>query len=516
MKKIITLFIIAISVFFLNGCTKKFLDTQPLNALSNGTFWKSENDANMAIMGCYDALQQLYGGGPWGIGYIQTEGMTDNAYFNWGNGLDDLDQARATPSNGQVTGWWGANYLGIVRANNVLAYVPAIKMDSSAKNSILGEAKFIRAAFYLNLAMTFQNVPLILEPQTLATANVPKNTRDEVFTQIIKDFQDAANELPKERTSSESGRATQGAALGMLTRTYLYDNMWPEAANTAKEIMDNFDYSLNPNYQQLFTLSGETSKEILFAVDFERGVKEGELVGRWIGVPPPFIAPLPDLVNAYYCTDGKPINVSPLFKGDLSWTPNLNDLDYLKDTLQYENRDPRLDMTIVRNGGMWLGKPIVTYYTLDYLHFRKWAEESNADMNDGAQNFYIIRYADILLMRAEALVMSGNYNESEVDNLIDQIRQRPSVMMPKVEEMEGTGLSKDSLMSIIKHERRIEFAYEGTRYYDLERWGELKKVYENVWAPLPRVYLDPSSSIWPIPQSEIDVNSKLEQNKEWQ
>ena len=86
MKKIITIFIIGISVLLFSSCSKTFLSTQPLNALSNGTFWKTQNDANMAITGCYDALQQLYGGGPFGIGYIQTEGMTDNAYFNWGNG----------------------------------------------------------------------------------------------------------------------------------------------------------------------------------------------------------------------------------------------------------------------------------------------------------------------------------------------------------------------------------------------------------------------------------------------
>jgi hypothetical protein len=159
---------------------------------------------------------------------------------------------------------------------------------------------------------------------------------------------------------------------------------------------------------------------------------------------------------------------------------------------------------------------------------RKWTEENNSENHfDSPQDFYVIRYAHVLLMRAEALVQSGSYSEGEVIGLINHIRDR--VNMPHVEDVEGTGLSQSELLEVVKHERRVETAFEGLRYFDLMRWGELKKKYDEYMnggelqemkdrgfpTPRDRVFEDPKHWKWPIPQSELDNNKALEQHSEW-
>ncbi len=452
---------------------------------------------------------------------MPLEGITDDAYWNWGHGFDALARGIAAPTNGNVAGFWAANYMGIRRSNEVIANVPNIDMDAATGKRFVAEAKFIRALLYLNLTMTFRDVPLILEPQGIAEADVPKTPKAEITQQIIKDLNDITADLPDVIPAGERGRASSGAALSLLARVYLYNDMFAEAAATAKKVMDNYDYAIHPSYKELFTLAGEDSKEVIFGIEFERGIQEGQLISRHFALPPVHIATLPNLVNAYYCTDGLPIDKSPLFLGDPTEKPTLDDMEYIFNTERYKNRDPRMDVTLITPGSIWSEEVTDNRFVAAGVIFRKWAEEpiNGVELNyrDNALNFYVIRYADVLLMWAEASVRSGNYVEAEVDAVINQIRQRPDVMMPKVENVEGTGLSAEALLDIIKHERRIELAYEMLRYYDLKRWNELKEVYQNVFIPNTNVrrWVEPSSEVWPIPQSEIDNNSELEQNPEW-
>ena len=274
-------------------------------------------------------------------------------------------------------------------------------------------------------------------------------------------------------------------------------------------------------------------KEIIMSAQFERGLSpcEGTRIGRWKGIiPPPFIVPLPDLLDEYYCIDGLPIDRSPLFKGDITQKPIYKDEkhnDFLKDVNRYIDRDPRMGFTIMTHRTPWIKGEIIENgqtlydaknYTLTRCHFRKWIEETDLNMDDMPQDVYTLRYADILLMRAEALVRSGVYDYDEVLGLINQVRQRPSVMMPKVENVEGKEkvLNSDELFCIIKHERRIELAYEGHRYYDLIRWKELKHAWGEIFVPVNlRYYLGDKSLVWPLPEKEIEINNLLEQNPLW-
>jgi starch-binding outer membrane protein, SusD/RagB family len=521
MKKFL---IILIGIIIIQSCSDEFLNTPNPNTLSDDVFWKTEKDANLAITGCYATLQwnNFYGGGPRTDGINSLEGLTDDAYFNWGLSFEDIGRSIHTPDNGGIRNWWASCYGAIGRTNKVIKNIPDMEIGQAMKDRIVAEAKFLRALYYLHLSMTFRDAPLILEPQKISESDVPKNSKAEIVAQIIKDLQEAASVLPDQIPANERGRATSGAALSLLARTYLYNEMWEEAKTTAKKVMDEYDYTLHPSYPELFSLAGENSKEIIFGVEFERGINEGQLWGRHFKNPPIFIGTLPDLVDSYYCIDGLPIDKSPLFQGDPLQTPSMSNLGYIFDEKRYINRDPRLDYTLVRNKSIWQEKEIDTHFIKAGVVFRKWTEEQvgdNAlDYTDNALNFQVIRYADVLLMWAEAAVMSGNYNEQQVIDAINQIRQRGDVMMPKVEDVEGTGLSQAKLMEIIKHERRIELAYEGLRYFDLVRWGELKTVWNNVFIPktITRLYKEPLSNVWPIPQTELENNEVLEQHQEWQ
>ena len=179
------------------------------------------------------------------------------------------------------------------------------------------------------------------------------------------------------------------------------------------------------------------------------------------------------------------------------------------------HRTPWIKGEIIENGQVLYD---AKNYTLTRCHFRKWVEETDLEMEDMPQDVYTLRYADILLMRAEALVRTGNYDYDEVLGLINQIRQRPTVMMPIVQDVEGKTkrLNSDELFEIIKHERRIELVYEGHRYYDLIRWGELERAWGEIFVPVNlRHYLGQKSLVWPLPEKENEINDLLEQNELW-
>jgi starch-binding outer membrane protein, SusD/RagB family len=219
---------------------------------------------------------------------------------------------------------------------------------------------------------------------------------------------------------------------------------------------------------------------------------------------------LPNLADAYYCTDGLPITRSPLYNA-------------ANKTL---NRDPRFNATVVTTNSLFRGAAILaTNIAPTKYRLRKWADESAANSTnafDNGQDYYVLRYAEVLLTRAEALLESGTYTEQQVRDLVNQVRTRAT--MPKVETVEGTGLTKQQLIDIVRQERRVETAFEGLRYYDIKRWGILKERAVDTYMSVDkiqatgiqnRIFNAARHYVWPIPQREIDANSALEQHPEW-
>ena len=466
MKKSIIL--LAFTLTTLGGCRESFLEVQPTDRFTQQTFWKTREHAEAGLSATYASLLNgnLYGGNA----PIFWDALTPNLFiYNNPNGFSNVAQGIHDAANtGIINGLWGACYGGIGRANNLLANVGTIPMDEALKKRYVGEAKFLRALFYHNLLSLYGGVPLILDVANADTqAKLPRNKAEDVLAQITKDLDEATPDLPLSYAATERGRATKGAALALKTRTLLYAGRWAEATTAAKAVMDLKTYSLFPDYRGLFFLENEGNAEVIFDAQFKfpefaHGFDVN--LDQFNGA-----APLPDLVNDYYLTDGKSIRDSPLYNPQKP----------------YENRDSRLLATVMPTAIKVEGQSEL--------------------------NFIILRYADVLLMYAEARNEAVGPDASVYDAL-NQVRRR--VQLPNL----PTGLSKDAMRAEIRHERRVELAGEGLYYLDLRRWRTAEKVMNgdvfNVKGQrIGTRRFDPARDyLWPIPSVVIQLNPALEQN----
>lgn len=516
----------------LSACSDNFLNKETLSELTTKNFWQTSDDALMGLTACYDGLQSryIYDGGPWQCGFFNMDCMTDNGgHFNWSGWMCGYDVANGihTPSSWLIGSFWSESYEVVKRCNLLLDNIERIDMDSVTKETYKAEAKVIRALMYLNLTMTYQNVPYLTAPQySISDVNCAKSKREDIVKAEMKNLQAAVEILPQ---STSRGRITKGAALSILGRMALYNQDWSVAIDSYRKVM-SLGYTLEPNYADLFKIEGEKSNEIVFAVRFEGpGKSEGcHFCNAW-NAPLESMNGSLDLAKAYYATDGKPFDQSSVCH------PGVDRLDINEpDSLRYLNRDPRLKATLFVSGMKWGAKPsdfyggsapsLSTVYVYKYFDPR-----NNADPQYGeyGQDFYVIRYPEVLLSLAEALIMQGGYDINEVIGLVDMVRKR--VGMPVVNDVEGKNktLSDQELLEVVKHERRVETAFEGLRLFDLYRWKELEMAVNTInneanlnktgtyFNYETRNYRGEKEYEWPIPLHEIDTNSKLEQNELW-
>jgi hypothetical protein len=519
MKKLI----IVISFFALGGCSKNFTEKQSLTQIASDNFWKSESDAQLAINGIYDALQDraLYSGNlNAAAGLTMYDCFGDNLYNNYKwEGPGNYMIGIATPTLEMFGSVWSSSYKGIARANAAIENIEKMSLtliSQPKKDALFGQALFLRALFYFNLAVYYEDVPLITKVQVLDEAYVAKNTYAEVMAQVILDLKDAANKLPAAYPAAQYGYATKGAALGLLARAYLYNKDYQGVVDVTNTLL-TMGYTLHNNYAQLFTELGENSKEVVFSVRFNQDVSNnGELFsGTFLGNPAIDKLPMPNMVKDYYCTDGKPTTTSPLYNPGTA----------ANNAPQKLNRDPRLLASVYFRNDIFLtdlnrafATSPTTYGLKKYIRNSSVSSTGISAFSPGGQDFYVIRYADILLMRAEALVELNQL--TEVYTLVNQVRQRPTVNMPTVQAVEGAALGQAQLRDIVRHERRVELAFEGLRFFDLKRWGLVQAAYnraiaDNVSGYTP-IYLPGKSSVFPIPLSELNVNANLVQHPAWQ
>lgn len=513
MKK---LFIILLSMTLLQ-CSNDFLDRSSLTQIAENNFWASESDAFLALNGVYAVLQgrSMYGGNLNGFqGIPGFDGFGDNSFnaFKW-EGPGFFMEGTTDPTFGPILNIWNDHYRGIARVNSVIFNLENLSdevIPQDTRQELLGQAYFLRALFYFNLSVYFEEVPLILEPQTLETAFVAKNTYDEIYAQIVTDLTLASEFLPTTQPDDLFGYATKGAALGLFARVQLYNQVYDGefgVLNLTNQVL-GLGYSLHPNYADLFTEAGENSPEIVFAARFFRNAatSNGEnFSATFLASPKGDMRPMRNLVFDYYCTDGLPITTSPLYNP----------------SSQGANRDPRANASIYFVGDQWLDEPVRTftgnsptgYGQRKYIR-RGPGPDGTAVFEDGSQDFYVIRFADVLLMRAEALVETGDL--SGAASLVNEVRAR--VNMPSVQDVEGIG-SQSQMRDIVRHERRVELAFEGLRFMDLKRWNTVQEAVIRAAAdpvgPYNPQYLGKRTEVFPIPQAEIDVNPNLVQNPNW-
>ena len=525
--------IIYLALLFLifTSCSDDFLDKKSLTGLSNEIFWKTQEDALMGLTSCYDGLQNnfLYNGGPWENGFLYMDAMTDNGgHLNWDGWMAgyDITNGIHTPSSLQVLEFWKANYEVINRCNSLISRIVDIEMDENLKKTYSSEAIVIRSLAYLNLTMTYHDVPFITKDRVIDDANIAKTDRATIVNAIIEDLKSAAEILPIKATSR--GRITKGAAWSILGRTALYNEKWDVATDYYKKVMDLGVYGLHDDYNTLFTQNGESSNEIVLGVRFEGpGLKEGQSFAAHWDTPIEALNGTLDLAKSFYSKDGKPTSQSPLYR------QGTDDLKNNKpDSLRYTNRDPRLKATLFVPGMKW-GNSKAEFFggaapSRSTVYVYKYFDpfQSSSDSWDSGQDFYVIRYPEVLLSLAEAMVNKGGYVFGDVTKLINQVRAR--VGMPTVESVEGAGLGKEALLDVIKHERRVETAFEGLRLFDLYRWKGLQDAVNRIEAERSmfsgigtyflyeqRNFRGEQEYVWPIPLAEVDANTEMIQHPLW-
>ncbi|GEP97253.1 RagB/SusD family nutrient uptake outer membrane protein [Chitinophaga cymbidii] len=528
MKKLHISYIL-FSLLIASGCGK-LLDVKPNDRYTTETFWDSEKKAMAGLAGCYAVLHE---DGLFGYATpLWEETATPNAY-NYDNsggfGVIALGTHTATnATTGNITGGiiaerWLHCYVGIGRCNTLLANIDKVPVMADAlKNRAKAEATFLRALYYSMLATYYGGVPLILDEPDLATqGKLPRNTREEVVTQVLKDLDAAAAVLPPKYTGNDIGRATKGAALALKARVLLFEasplnnpsndlTKWSDAAAAAKAVMDmasTAGYGLFPNYRQLFMPANENKQETVFDVQFtvsQPGYGSAfDLICRQYGTN----APLRDMIESYLMKDGLPAAESPEFN-----PANI-----------YENRDPRMYQTIVYPGDTYLGEvttPSAPFKLTGY-GVKKYSiydsEPSSNLINQAGRseiNYMVIRYADVLLMYAEAQNEAVGPDEN-VYKAIDTIRGRAG--MPKL----AADLTQEEMRAAIRQERRTELAFEGFYYNDIRRW----KTAEVVMNAAIRNSEDEQIEVrsfdktrdywWPIPHTQRELNPNLEQNDKY-
>jgi starch-binding outer membrane protein, SusD/RagB family len=516
------------------GCQSadKLLDVTSPTTVSDETFWTQENDAVLSLNAAYSAT-------PGWFDVIGLDGLTDNGGVN--RQFDNryvYSDGTFDPQSGYGRGLWNGYFAGVARTNILLGNIdriPTGKIDPSRKARYIAEAKFLRGVMYLQLVALFGPVPMPLVPMTDAEARALTNaTTTQLYDQIIKDLDEAAAVLPASYTGNDVGRGTKWAAIAYKARAALYAGRFQVAADAAKQVIDANVYSLHPNYGQLFTYAGENSKEIIFAHNYAKSTQASGQNNNIFGeYGPPTnsaagrVVPIRQLVDAYLMKDGLPITSSPLYNAK-AWTPT--------DTLNYaSNRDPRLAATILYPGAPWdantfdsrprgistrpeaidLGNENVS---VTGFNIRKYIDLTDkGDRGNGGIDMILMRYADVLLMYAEAKFELGQ-NDATALAAFNQVRAR--VGMPL-----ATTLSRAE----IQRERRVELAFEGLRLFDIRRWKIAEQVmpapaacgidYINAAGATVR-QCQPASArqfparayLWPLPQAELDLNANLKQN----
>ena len=512
MKNIIKFTFLLIMATFTFSCDD-FLDKTPLNNLDEKNFWKNETDAIQGVTSVYAALQPSAAFGDYLLNDMYTPIADETAGGEINLGLQ-------TALSGKFRSKWTAFYLGINRANIAIERIPDIQMNSNLKKRLIAECKFLRAFFYFNLIDFYGEVPLYLEEILISKARETGRTPiADVRIAILQDLEEAFPDLEYSYGTADLGRATKAAAKALIGKTYLYAGEFDKAIPHFEDLVTNrttYKCDLMPIYSDVFDYHNKNNKEVIFDVQYagpklnkgsQMDLYHGNLSGNGTGGQNTS-CPTVELLDSYLCTDGLPISQSPLYDPDN----------------RYENRDQRLDMTIMRPGSFYKGLeytyPIlpgayVQGVTRTGLMWRKYVvEDDGSAWADDPQNYIVIRFADILLMYAEAKNEARSTPDKSIYDAFNEVRLRAGV-----DGVTQNSKSKDEFRQLIRDERKIELAGEGIYYSDIRRWkiaaSELNgKTFRNLRDDIyaTRVFNEQKHYLWPIPQTERDMNPNLTQN----
>ena len=511
MKKI---FLVIVLAGLLGSCSKSVLNLQNPNQITTGTFWKTEDDVLSAMAATYNSLRSTNYTGIWSVRGVElTNGRGDDFYIR--NDVADLYKLSTftnAPDNSVVDGLWNTAYQGIFSANQIIANTPAVGLDATTTAQLIAEAKFLRAVFYFYLVIDFGDIPVHLTvPQTQSDYYIPVTPKAQVWAQIEKDLSDAAAALPTSYPSQYVGRATQGAAIAYLGKSYLYTGDWADAETQFSKIMQG-QYSLMPDFEDNFDVAHKNNAESVFEIQVAD-----------VGGTNPWTSGANESLGVTTAQEFAPAQVSGWF--EMYPTDKLYN-EFQKEMTTGGNFDPRMVATLTwasetsANGGAptFYTLPVSNFFPTEFGYSSRIKKYQNFDQasevvgSDGGSYTSSIderafRYADVLLMHAEAVTMQGQPQNAYAD--VNAIRERAQLAdLP-------AGYSQDQMMTEIRHQRMIEFAREGYRFYDLLRWGLLQQELTNSDKVGAQYYVPGKFDYFPIPQAELDANPKMVQNSYW-
>lgn len=523
----------------LTSCSESFLDREPTDALSNSKFWKSEKDADEALTGCYHQLYSPYR--PEEMWFWDT--ASDNA-FCYHNNKDYRAIGNGSMAASGVSVHNYFTYEQIRTCNEYLKRENTIAFSSEAKRQqYRAEVRMIRVMSLFFRVQCYGDFPFSEDVyETIDESRVPRVSKDKLLDFCHSELKDIIQYLP---AKAEAGRITSGAAKAYLVRLDMYMHNYAEAAQVAKEIMQSGLYAMpNLTYEQSFLKANQYNSEVILS--FEHNKAGG--FGMWVAefFPNSYggwssIVPTQSLLNTYETRNGLTIDEDPTYDA----------------RNPFVNRDPRLRATILYPGQTWdkyadtknypHGYPSIEKGSGDYwsdadnathtgMNFKKFYSDPSefGDIFSCDRNFPILRYAEVLLSYAEAKIELGQIDNSVYD-AINQVRHRAG--MPNVDETKYN--TQETLRTLVRRERRVEFAYEGLRRFDLQRWGIMDKCMpETIYhmngtisntinaegdhdvniAPYGndieevRHFTKGKNELLPVPQTVIDVNPLITQN----
>jgi len=475
MKKYILLIFIA---GLLTSCSD-FLDLKPEFQINEKAFYKTAKDFETALIGNYANLQVIHNGPLLNVGELTT----DNARIEWSSPTQaeaEFDELNLSASNSILGSIWTSCFSTISNSNNLLARLDEVKLTDAQHNQFKGEALFLRAYNYFYLVRIFGELPIVpvafRSPNEIMSFDMSRKPTSEVYNMIIQDLTEAAGLLSGINNTSKS-RASVGAAKTLLGKVYLTSKQYDKARDALKEVVDMKLYSLSTDYRKLFTVNNDDLPESIFEIKYLSGnVGEGNSFSS-IFSPSRF-----DL---------------GMFPGNMQGSGRLIPTPQMANA--YEAGDVRRKISIGDTVRLVSGK-----YEKE-IHGLKFVDFTTGLVGDGGINFTSLRYADVLLMYAEALNETGNTNAAYA--YVNQVRARAGLTAL-------TGLSKESFALAMERERRVEFLLEGHRWFDLVRTERAKEVMNKYFKDAGLSYtVQDHELIMPIPLREIDIDPKLKQNK---
>jgi hypothetical protein len=524
-----------ITLLIVSSCNE--LEQYPTNKYTEGNYWTSTERA-MSILSM--AYHQMYNA----TLFFNTEALSDNMYQRRGHNEKIISSGQADAANERFINEWTRCYAGIKTCHTFLENVDRVSnMDENLKARAKVEARFIRAWQFFVLATWFGDVPFFTSDITFSESKtIGRTSHAEIINFVCNELEEIAGLLPtnKQYAEADRGRATAGAAIALKARVYLYENDWPNVITTCERLIDNTtygEYDLFPDFSKLFAVENEYNKEMILDISYVPSVRTWN---DYQGFAPKsaqsqvsYMAPTQELIEDFIMLNGKGIRDAG--SGYNENTP-------------YVSRDPRMDMTIVRHLSKWLLEDGTerTIYTMPgssnddtdkkdiYVandentsptgyYMRKYYDPTGIVWKSSL-NLMLIRYADILLMYAEAKAESNEMDATVWDATIGKLRRRAGFTDAGALDFPGT----TGLRDVIRRERRCELALEGLRIFDIRRWRTAEQAlngsphgarYENSnteYIILNTRSFDPERDyLWPVPQSERDINPNLGQNPKY-